>query len=621
MSPRASDSEVHAYAYILDELTKKKGWSKEQIFVQQECHNIKPIKEALGATKPENVVKVDERTYYIIESKNEREKIDQALKEARVDYAEKINRQGVVKATFITGIAGNSKDGFISKSQYFLNGNWESIQENGIDVTGLLSKSQIESILETNNPKIQEVEINDAEFVKAAEEINGILHEGGINLSNRAKVISALLLAIAEGSEINISEDPIILVDSINSRVDVMLKKHNKTEFARYIKLDLPSSSDNHIKYKQAIVLTIQELLGLNIRSAMRSGKDVLGKFYEVFLKYGNGAKEIGIVLTPRHITKFAAEVLDIQPNDLVLDPTCGTGGFLVAAFDEVKRKASEKEFEDFKWYGLYGIERDDTVVSLALVNMIFRGDGKNNIIEGDCFSKWLATSATNGVSCAKFLNDNSPGRVAPITKVLMNPPFPKKKTDRKEYLFIEQALKQMQNEGILFSVIPYSCMIKGGGYLQWRKRLLNENTLLAVVTFPEDLFYPIGVHTLGVFIKKGIPHPVSSKVLWIRALNDGRWKKKGKRLEHPKAKDDYPKITPILQKIMKNQKSTVESIPAFQKLCLIDKEDSDLELIPEAYLDELPISQNEMDEKIDDAIRDSLAFLVRFEHKVGRIK
>ena len=37
----------------------------------------------------------------------------------------------------------------------------------------------------------------------------------------------------------------------------------------------------------------------------MRSGKDVLGKFYEVFLKYGNGAKEIGIVLTPRHITRF----------------------------------------------------------------------------------------------------------------------------------------------------------------------------------------------------------------------------------------------------------------------------------------------------------------------------
>ena len=45
------------------------------------------------------------------------------------------------------------------------------------------------------------------------------------------------------------------------------------------------------------------------------------------------------IVLTPRHITRFAAEMMDIDENDLVLDPTCGTGGFLVAAFDEVRKK------------------------------------------------------------------------------------------------------------------------------------------------------------------------------------------------------------------------------------------------------------------------------------------
>ena len=89
-----------------------------------------------------------------------------------------------------------------------------------------------------------------------------------------------------------------------------MLKKHGKQDFARYIKIELPSSEDNHVKFKEAIIKTIQELLELNIRSAMKSGKDVLGKFYEVFLKYGNGAKEIGIVLTPRHITRFAAKII-----------------------------------------------------------------------------------------------------------------------------------------------------------------------------------------------------------------------------------------------------------------------------------------------------------------------
>jgi len=131
----------------------------------------------------------------------------------------------------------------------------------------------------------------------------------------------------------------------------LVLKKEGKQDFSRFIHIDMPSSEDNHIKLRTAIIKSIQILLELNIYSAMQSGKDVLGKFYEVFLKYGNGAKEIGIVLTPRHITRFAAEVMDIQQNDLVLDPTCGTGGFLVAAFDEVKKKKS-KDFDKFKKYG-----------------------------------------------------------------------------------------------------------------------------------------------------------------------------------------------------------------------------------------------------------------------------
>jgi type I restriction enzyme M protein len=81
----------------------------------------------------------------------------------------------------------------------------------------------------------------------------------------------------------------------------------------------------------------------------MNSSTDVLGQFYEVFLKYGNGAKEIGIVLTPRHITKFAVEAVGISPSDIVLDPACGTGGFLVAAFDYVRQNATKPQLEKFK--------------------------------------------------------------------------------------------------------------------------------------------------------------------------------------------------------------------------------------------------------------------------------
>ncbi|MBN1683201.1 N-6 DNA methylase [Candidatus Bathyarchaeota archaeon] len=616
-----SHSEVHAYSHILNELTSKKGWDKKQIFTQQECLSIKLISEHLGQTHPENIVKVSESIYYVIEAKNERIKIDTALKEAREDYADLINKSKQIKSLFITGIAGNNEEGFIASSQFLKDGKWETITENGVEVTGLLSNGQIERILSENTPHLKDIEIDEKEFLKTAEEINDILHEGGVHKDIRARVISAILLALIEGTNINLDEAPTVLIDSINSRVDLELKKAKKPEFSKFIHIDTPSSEDNHNKLKKAIVLTIQELLQLNIRSAMKSGKDVLGRFYEVFLKYGNGAKEIGIVLTPRHITQFSAEVIDIQPNDLVLDPTCGTGGFLVAAFDEVKRKTSGigDEWDKFQKWGLYGIEEQDFIVSLALVNMIFRGDGKNNVIGGDCFAKWLTAKTRNGNVIAEYLSLDSNNRIPPITKVLMNPPFPKKKTDRKPYLFIEQALKQMQDGGILFSVLPYSSMIRSGSYLAWRKRLLKNNTLLSVVTFPEDLFYPVGVHTVGIFVKKGIPHN-NANILWFRALNDGRLKKKGKRLKNPRAKNDYLIITPILKQFIVGNLNEIVSIPAFQKLCQVDLQDNNLELVPEAYLDEPNITPSEVTDAIEQLIRESIAFRIQFERELEKI-
>src|SRR5205085_4052701 len=110
-----------------------------------------------------------------------------------------------------------------------------------------------------------------------------------------------------------------------NARAERILRQEQKAEFVGYITIALPTTEDNHNKFKSAIVNTIQELRKLNIRSAMNSGTDVLGKFYEVFLKYGNGAKEIGIVLTPRHVTQFAVDVVGVTHRDVVFDPTCGT--------------------------------------------------------------------------------------------------------------------------------------------------------------------------------------------------------------------------------------------------------------------------------------------------------
>jgi hypothetical protein len=329
-------------------------------------------------------------------------------------------------------------------------------------------------------------------------------------------------------------------------------------------------------------------------------------------LKYGNGAKEIGIVLTPRHLTRFSAEVLNINENDFVFDPTCGTGGFLVAALDEVRKKCKDdKKIDLFKQYGIYGIEEQDPIVSLALVNMIFRGDGKNNIIEGNCFNKWLDLSDENGVPMAKYLDNDKKDRVAPITKVLMNPPFAQKGSNKKEFHYVEQALNQMQDEGVLFSILPMSVFLKGGEELKWRKEyLLKKHTVLAVITLPEDLFYPVGVRTLGAFIKKGVPHDVKKKVFFAKISQDGFVKSKGKRLESHKAKNELIDVQSFLTQAVKQQDFTA-NVPKFYINTPIDIKDKQLELVPEAYLDEGITAIQETINEIDKIVRELFSFLI----------
>lgn len=104
------ETEVHAYAFILRELIERKGWKKEQLFTQNEIRKIKQITDQLGNTTPENMVKISESQFYVIEAKSKRNELDKALNEARDDYANKINKSTVIRSPFITGIAGNDHE-------------------------------------------------------------------------------------------------------------------------------------------------------------------------------------------------------------------------------------------------------------------------------------------------------------------------------------------------------------------------------------------------------------------------------------------------------------------------------------------------------------------------------
>jgi len=611
-------TEVDAYIFIKDNL-RILGWDTRnperaptgQVWTQNECLSNEEIRRLLDLDRPENIVKITDKLLWVIEAKRSHRELSKAVQEAE-EYAIKLNKSRSVKAVMISGVAGNEQDAFLITTRFLKGGNFIPVTMNSIEVTGLLSPNNCDVIIQRNEPNIDNPPIDEKLFISRAEHINEILHLGAVNPHQRASVMAALLLSKLSSTGPNIEEkSPMILIGDINSRVKTILATQKKSEFEEYIRIALPASHDNHVKFRQALVDTIQQLDLLNIRSAMNSGADWLGAFYEVFLKYASWAQDLGIVLTPRHVTRFVADVMTVQPNDIVFDPTCGTGGFLVSAFDAVKQRANTDQLGTFKQNSVFGIEQDSGIAALAVVNMIFRGDGKNNIIEGNCFARFLKKSSNGGAPTAKYTTEQSSD--PPITKVMMNPPFALKRGSDKEYKFVEQALHQMADGGILFSVLPYSAMVRPGAYLTWRnKQLLPHHTLLSVVTFPGDLFYPVGVTSLGIFVRKGVPHNPKSKVLWIRAFSDGLLKSKGKRLPNPKAKNDLDLASDTLRAFLNNPDHKVRGVNQFIKAAPIDTTDKQMELVPEAFLDQAQPTHQEVVSGLESGIRDLFAYLIK---------
>jgi type I restriction enzyme M protein len=614
------DSEAEAYEFIRRRL-REIGWSVKnpslgtggQVWTQNQCLAHPEIKRCLGLARPENVIQLSETKLWVIEAKNSRSALKRALYEAENDYAWLINNGGRITVPVISGVAGNDSTGYEVRTRLLVGGEYKPVTINGCEATGLLDPKTIEILLSSGNPDIADLVIDETVFLTAAESINRALHIGGINKNDRAKVMAALLLSMLDNNDPDVESDLLVLIDDINTRTKSVLRKHGKVEFHPFVKIETPTSHENHVKFKAAIVQTLQTLNNLSIKSAMNSGADILGKFYEVFLKYGNGAKEIGIVLTPRHITKFAVETVGVGPNDLVYDCACGTGGFLVAAFDHVRKIASSQQIEKFKKHNLFGIEQESYVAALAIVNMIFRGDGKNNIVEGNCFSKFLTRSTVDGYATARYVPTPPTEGNEPITRVFMNPPFALKQSDEQEFLFVETALKSMATGGLLFAIVPMSVMSEGGKFASWRRdTLLGHNTLLSVLSFPEELFYPVSNQTVAVVVRRGIPHAQEQPVLWGRVSSDGFQKSKGKRLPiTSEIAHDLQVIEPILRGFLADPSHPIASIPEFVCTSPIDYTDPITELVPEAYLESRIPSRDLLMKRLDAQVRDTVASLV----------
>jgi type I restriction-modification system DNA methylase subunit len=163
-----------------------------------------------------------------------------------------------------------------------------------------------------------------------------------------------------------------------------------------------------------------------------------------------------------------------------------------------------EAERERIKEHGLIGIEQQPDMFALAASNMILRGDGKANLHQGSCFDTAIAT-AVAAINCDVGL---------------LNPPFSQGDADLHELYFIKHMLDLLVPGGIGIAIAPMSCAISPHPA---RAELLKHHTLEAVMSMPDELFYPVGTITCLMVFTAKISHATSKKKTWF-----GYWKDDG---------------------------------------------------------------------------------------------
>ena len=215
---------------------------------------------------------------------------------------------------------------------------------------------------------------------------------------------------------------------------------------------------------------------------------DVIGNFYGEFIRYtGGDGKGLGIVLTPKHITDMFADLAKLNKNSVVLDTCCGTGGFLISAMKKMTEGLDEREQVKILENSLFGVEQEPNMFALAVSNMILRGDGKTNLYQGDCFDEEIFKQV-KGKATAGFIN----------------PPFSQRGDDRHEWNYVITLLDALQKNATGIVIVPMQLAIDQN---QLRERLLKEHRLEAVMSMPNDLFYPIGIVSCVMVFTAHVPH------------------------------------------------------------------------------------------------------------------
>lgn len=276
---------------------------------------------------------------------------------------------------------------------------------------------------------------------------------------------------------------------------------------------------------------------------------DSKGRAFETFMgSFFRG--EFGQYFTPRSIVRFIVDALPMMHESLVLDPACGSGGFLLHALDKVRKQADRMAEEgyfalgsrahydywhEFAEHNLYGIEISETIARTAKMNMIIHDDGHTNVVSHDGLEhtdKIRANTRNDGLKETRFdfVVTNPPfgssvkasehryiedyrlglnrldwieAKLRGLDDYLASP----RNRQSSEVLFIEKCYRFLKTGGVLAMVVPDGVLTNSS--LQYVRDWIEEHyRILAIVSLPQTAFTATGagVKSSVVFLRKHAP-------------------------------------------------------------------------------------------------------------------
>lgn len=245
---------------------------------------------------------------------------------------------------------------------------------------------------------------------------------------------------------------------------------------------------------------------------------DFKGTIYEAILEKNGQDKKSGAgqYFTPRSLIKAMVDVTDPRIGETVADPACGTGGFLLAAFEHMKPQSKEIAKQKFlRNNALFGADNTALVVTLASMNLYLHDIGTN----------------TSPIVCQDSLTENYDDKTYDV--ILANPPFGVRpqgsgevsitrtdfiKTSDNQVNFLQHIMSIVKTGGRVAVVLPDNVLTDGNAAAKVREKLLKEFNLHTILRLPTGIFYAQGVKTNVLFFEKGTP----TEDIWVYDYRTG---------------------------------------------------------------------------------------------------